>query len=268
MNLTITNAQLYTKQQTLCQRISSVIVVQIISGLEFMKVYDPAGYPVAEAFNNSLLLLPPDFSLKFSFSKERKNYAVISHIDCLNWNPQSGKIELKFHDQTIEVPVIIRVPPTRREQIRELFQRITVLSESPLPSDSKTAELLMCSIIAEFAEQSGSSSKEKIPEMIVRLRQEIDNDKEFLRPLSEIMKQFPVTDVHLRRLFQKHYQTNPAEYRNILRFSRIKELLSETDMSFKEIADIVGMNHVTHLYSFLKQRCGLTPAELRKNLRM
>ena len=91
---------------------------------------------------------------------------------------------------------------------------------------------------------------------------------EHLYGLKELMYDLPVTEIHLRRLFQKYYHTTPANYRLKLRLAKIQTLLSETDLSFKEIADAVGMNHVTHLYLFLKRHCGMTPAELRKNLRM
>ena len=77
-----------------------------------------------------------------------------------------------------------------------------------------------------------------------------------------------MTEVHLRRLFLKHYRTTPAEYRARLRFAKIRQLLGKSDLSFKEIADSVGMKHVTHLYLFLKKQCGKTPAELRKTLKM
>ena len=81
------------------------------------------------------------------------------------------------------------------------------------------------------------------------------------------MADFPYTEVHLRRLFLRSYQTHPAEYRARLRFRRIQELLSDPEKTLKEIAELAGMNHVTHLHEFIRKRCGLTPAQLRNHLR-
>ena len=85
--------------------------------------------------------------------------------------------------------------------------------------------------------------------------------------MKEIMADFPYTEFHLRKLFRKYYQTHPVEYRARLRLKRIQELMLDPRLSLKEIADAVGMNHVTHLNLFIRKRCGLTPVQMRRSLR-
>lgn len=268
MQITITHAGLYTKPEIYHQTTPCVFLGLNISGLEYMKIYTPEGKLVTEVQNDSLILIPEEFQLDFSFQAPRKNYIVMCNIDGISWNKQSNMAVLNFGDQQIEVPLTIPVPLLRLEQIQELFQRVLQLNESALPADLKSAELLINSALAEFLEHSKVDSEQKIPEILTELKEKIDSDISFEKSLAEIMRIIPMTEVHLRRLFLKHYQTTPAEYRARLRFAKIRQLLGESDLSFKEIADSVGMKHVTHLYLFLKKQCGMTPAELRKTLRM
>ena len=61
----------------------------------------------------------------------------------------------------------------------------------------------------------------------------------------------------------EQYHIEPGEYRARRRLNRIMELFRENRLSPKEIAEAVGMHHVTHLHAFLRERLGMTPRELR-----
>ena len=37
-------------------------------------------------------------------------------------------------------------------------------------------------------------------------------------------------------------------------------------LNMKEIADASGMRNVTHLHKFIRQKCGMTPKQLRNSL--
>lgn len=268
MNISITHAGLYTTPEKHTQHTTCVFLGLFLSGVEYMKIYSPDGVLAGELSDQTMFLVPPGFKLDFSYRASRKNYIIICQIREVNWNTQRNCVELDFNGQKIEVPLILPTPPIRREQIQETFQRIVQLSKSALPADTKAAEMLMLSILSEFLEHTGSDSKQKIPDILIKFKNAIDSDTSFKKSLSSIMEEFNISKIHLRRLFQKYYQTSPAEYRSRMRFSKIQELLTHSDLSFKEIADEVGMNHVTHLYLFLKKYCGTTPVKLRKNLKM
>lgn len=268
MNLSITHAEVYTKAEKYSQTTPCVFLGMILSGLEYMNVYAPDGTLAADIEEQSLILIPQDFHLDFQFGKLRKNYMILLRLDGLQWNEQIRAIELEYEEGKFNLPVMIPVSPVRKEQIQETFHRIIHLNQSALPSETKAAEMLVASLLAEFLEYSASDRKQEIPEILLKLKKAIDSDTDFQKSLSELMDDFPMTEIHLRRLFQKYYHTNPASYRARLRLAKIQKLLTDTDLSFKEVADSAGMNHVTHLYLFLKKHCNMTPTELRKNLRM
>jgi AraC-like DNA-binding protein len=233
-----------------------------------MRFYAPDGKLIGEASDMSLFLLPPGCSIDFSFNDRRKNYVTFCWLDDLRWNSGKATMEFYDHEQCIELPVTIPVPPVKSEYLTEIFRRTSELLDSAIPSDGKAAELLMLSVLAEFIEHSGKKNQHRIPEKLEKFKKAIDNDVNFEYKLEDIMEHFEYTPIHLRRLFMQYYQTNPAEYRSRLRFAKIRELLLKTDLNFKEIADSVGMNNVTHLHSFVKKHCGMTPKQLRQSLRI
>lgn len=268
MNINVTMSDLFSTEQSMCQKTECVFLGLVISGVNYMNFYAPSGDLVGKVPDMSLFLLPPGFLIDFSFNEHRKNYVTFCWIDGLRWNARDMTVELYDRDQCTELPLIVPVSPVRAEYLTEIFQRTSRLLNSAIPSDAKAAELLTMSLLAEFIEHSGQENQNRIPSKLEEFKKAIDADECFEKKLEDIMADFDYTSIHLRRLFLKYYQTNPAEYRARLRFARVRELLLKSDLSFKEIADAVGMNNVTHLHAFVKKRCGMTPKTLRSSLRI
>ena len=267
MKIRITSCLRYTHRQTYVQKADPGLVGLIISGLDHMAIYAPDGTVAGSASNLSLFLAPQGFRLDFSFNARRDNYGALCQIDALDWNPETREIELDLEGRKIGILPVVRVPFDRAMRLSEEFQRICTLSSSALESDARISELLLGAVLAEFAERSKQAAEKAIPLAAEQLKKAIDADIHFQHSLKEIMADFSYTEVHLRRLFLRSYQTHPAEYRARLRFRRIQELLSDPEKTLKEIAELAGMNHVTHLHEFIRKRCGLTPAQLRSHLR-
>lgn len=268
MDIDIIDSNIYTNRQSYVQETECVLVGLIVSGLDYLRIYSPDGSLTGVADNLSLFLIPEGFRLDFSFNARRENYVTLCHIKNLIWNPLTAKIEINMNNRNIAVPPVLRAPLGRVELLRDIFNRIVNLSHSTTPVNSLAAEMLMHSILAEFVEQLGKTSDQTIPSVLEQYKKAIDEDKEFRRNITEIAEEIGFSKVHLCRLFMRHYHIEPVEYRARMRFSRIRVLLAGSTMSFKEIAEAVGMNNVTHLYAFVRKRCGITPAQLRRSLRI
>lgn len=267
MDLRIMSCRAYREKQRYVQKIQCVLVSLIVSGVEHMNILAPDGTPAGSAGNLSMILIPPGFRLEFSFNAKRENYAALIHLDALKWNPVSRKIELKQQNQIIEFGPSVSVPPDRVNPLKEQFEKICLLSRSAIPADNGIAELFLTGILAEYAEIFRRDSGQDVPVPVEQLKKAIDADTGFRRTIKEIMADFPYSELHLRELFRKYYQTHPVEYRARLRLKRIQKLMLDPKLSLKEIADAVGMKHITHLNLFIRKRCGLTPKQLRDNLR-
>ena len=268
MNISVTMSDLFSDEQSMCQKTECVFLGLVISGVNYMNFYSSSGEMIGSASDMSLFLLPPGFMIDFSFNESRQNYVTFCWIDGLRWNARNMTVELYDREQCMELPLVVPVSPVRAEYLTDIFQRTSKLLNSAIPADAKAAELLMLSVLAEFIEHSGKKNQNRVPAKLEEFKKAVDADAGFSRKLEEIMADFDYTAIHLRRLFMKYYQTNPAEYRARLRFAKVRELLLKTDLSSKEIADTVGMNNVTHLHSFVKKHCGMTPKQLRQSLRI
>ena len=267
MELRIITCREYREKQQYVQKNQYILLSLNVSGVERMDILTPDGASAGNAGNLSMILIPPEFQLDFAFNGKRENYAALFCLDSLTWNAVSRKIELKQQNQIIELGPYVPVPPNRMNQLKEQFERVCVLSQSAIPADNGLAELFLTGILAEYAEIFRRDSGQDVPVPVKHLKKAIDADTGFRRTMKEIMADFPFTEYHLRKLFRKYYQTHPEEYRSRLRLKRIQELMLDPSLSLKEIADAVGMNHVTHLNLFIRKRCGLTPVQMRRSLR-
>ena len=267
MELRIISCRAYRAEQRYVQKNQYVLLSLNLSGVERMDILTPDGASAGSAGNFSMVLIPPEFQLDFAFNGKRENYAALFCLDSLTWNAVYRKIELKQQNQIIELGPYVPVPPNRMNQLKEQFERVCVLSQSAIPADNGLAELFLTGILAEYAEIFRRDSGQDVPVPVKHLKKAIDADIGFQYTMKEIMADFPYTEYHLRKLFRKYYQTHPEEYRARLRLKQIQKLMLDPKLSLKEIADAVGMKHITHLNLFIRKRCGLTPKQLRDNLR-
>ncbi|MCP4790311.1 MAG: helix-turn-helix domain-containing protein [Gammaproteobacteria bacterium] len=91
-----------------------------------------------------------------------------------------------------------------------------------------------------------------------------NNLKEPLR-ITEICEHLGITLYHLHLLFKKYIGIPPNKYYYDLRIMRVQALLSETDLSIREIALETGYTNISTLYKRFKQRFGTPPCHFKKS---
>ncbi len=69
---------------------------------------------------------------------------------------------------------------------------------------------------------------------------------------------------YFRRLFKKYTGFSPKQYHTQLRFERVKRLLSETDLSISEIANLLNFDSTFHLSQWFKKLSGTPPSTWRQ----
>lgn len=82
--------------------------------------------------------------------------------------------------------------------------------------------------------------------------------------VSDVLREVPLS----RRVLESRFRTilgrTPHEEITRLRIERVKQLLSETDLSLSEIAQRAGFEHVEYLSVAFKREVGLTPRAWRR----
>jgi YesN/AraC family two-component response regulator len=106
------------------------------------------------------------------------------------------------------------------------------------------------------------------------------SDKSIFRSLDYIHKNYniKITLAQLARterfsiskyrvLFQKYMGVPPVEYIISIRISRACELLTQTDLTIREISESVGYSDQLYFSRIFKKRQGMSPNEYRKSRR-
>jgi AraC-like DNA-binding protein len=82
--------------------------------------------------------------------------------------------------------------------------------------------------------------------------------------LEQLAKDCAVNKYHLAKQFKRHTGFSPGEFLISLRMTAAKALLKETDLTIAEIADAVGIEHVSHFINLFKRRVSITPLRFRQ----
>ncbi len=83
----------------------------------------------------------------------------------------------------------------------------------------------------------------------------------FEKPMSldAVAGEFHINSTYISRMFKKYTKVSFITYINELRIKKALELLKDTDLSIKEIAQRVGYNNLNYFYRNFKAVTGTTP---------
>lgn len=123
--------------------------------------------------------------------------------------------------------------------------------------------LALCSS-AEFTVQnptpSASKSDAKVKAMMMYAQ---ENYSEKITVL-DIAESANLSERECYRLFQRFVKMSPANYLKQVRLQRAKDLLTETNLSFTEIALQCCLGESSYFGAQIKKETGMTPTEYRK----
>lgn len=83
--------------------------------------------------------------------------------------------------------------------------------------------------------------------------------------LDDCASQFHINATYISRMFKKYTNVSFITYINELKIKKAVELLRDTDLSIKEIAQKVGYNNINYFYKSFKAIIGTTPKIFKGN---
>lgn len=83
-----------------------------------------------------------------------------------------------------------------------------------------------------------------------------------------LAKECNISEVYLRKLFNKYLKTTPKQYISSIRLQRAKQLLSEGVLKTASISEECGFISSYNFSRFFKEQTGLTPTEYMKQNRI
>lgn len=93
----------------------------------------------------------------------------------------------------------------------------------------------------------------------------VNNNYEKCLGLGDCAKQLHISSNYISRMFKKYTLVSFITYLNNLKIKKALELLRDTDLSIKEIAQKVGYNNLNYFYKNFKTVTGTTPKLYKGN---
>ena len=268
MNLSMLHIGLYQRPETNLQTTHSVFLGLYLSGLNYERFRGTSGGQLISEVEDvkvpALTLIPPNVRIEFQCGQKRENWVIQCSLPELHYEAGNSFTVLHDHGHSFRLPFRTPLTVEKAHRLREKFKMIQENYQTGLPENIFCAETVASTLLADIIL---AQEKEKIVTAAEKFKNMIDRDACFRKTLAELSREAQCSAGHISKLFVKQYLIEPGEYRARLRLRRIMHYIEQTDLSLKEIADQVGMKHVTHLHLFLRERCGTTPRMLLKQYR-
>lgn len=125
---------------------------------------------------------------------------------------------------------------------------------------------LFMAMDGEMAQSSDGSNKaiSRSRKLIIKFLKLITWHCRTTRDVSFYAEQLCITTTYLYKLTHKRWNLSPKELIDKQTICEIKSLLSNTDMSIKEIAATLHFEDTPYMCRYFRQRTGLSPTEYRK----
>ena len=85
--------------------------------------------------------------------------------------------------------------------------------------------------------------------------------------LKTVADQFQMNPLYLGRLFKLETGICFTDYMNNLRIRKAKQLLLDTNLTTRQVAEAVGYLNTNYFFPIFKRQVGLSPTEFRKNMK-
>jgi AraC-like DNA-binding protein len=174
-------------------------------------------------------------------------------------------VEIRNGKDWITLPLALEIPEESIPGWQNEMKMIQTRLNDPLPSNSFLAKLGVLKIIRTMLEQTPQNHLGENP--AGKLKRLIDEDTKFKKTISELSEKCGYCRDHLRIIFQKEFKISPNAYRNQKRLAKVMELISNSSLSIKEIAEKTGFDHSSHLCMEFKKHFGITPGKGVKKFR-
>ena len=166
----------------------------------------------------------------------------------------SGKKAVLTNDEISELEVLMRgfTTENQTEKKRALaFEAIIKIINKLLAAKSSGKE-------AGF---------DNYPKTLKEIIDQFNKPNALKMSVSDIIAMTGYNPSYVSRLFKKYTGDNLSEYLKNLRLKHVAYYLETTDLSLREIADIVGIESLSYLNSIFKKKYGVPPIQYRKDIR-
>ena len=262
----IINAGVYRKAEQKTQTVPVLFLGLYMHGLRRSTIYAPDG-TLFRRWDPSmdrptLGLTPKGFRNTFDYGPDRENWVIMLAFPALKYNLEEHRLYWHCNGYPLAVPMRITLKEDEVAEFRHKFHMVCTLYAGALPQNLLEAELTVLDILRRFLQFPRLED-----DAVEQFRKQLEEDQNWSCSITEHCVRLGVNRDQLRREFFDRYKIAPGEYRVQMRLRKIRHLLAYSDMTLKEIAYETGMKNLSHLSSFIRERCGKPPSQLRREYR-
>ncbi len=157
--------------------------------------------------------------------------------------------------------IAVRSPETFAEKMRRVIRLMEEKrSGSGAELSAKCYELLTLL-------SADSSRRGDLPVLLENILQTMHGDFRHQLSMNDIAGRCGCGIHTLMRLFRKHLAMTPSEYRERRRFEQARQMLLNTGLSLKEIAERLGYCSQLYFSTAFRRSAGMPPSEYRRTCR-
>lgn len=153
-----------------------------------------------------------------------------------------------------------------REELIDTYFKIFDLVQKERPGFQYVASGLVIKLLGylvSFQKQldfKGKPVESIIKDVCFMLRQHVEKEIDF----KQVAEEHHVGYSYFRKMFKKYTGISPGQYLLQLKIMRAKELLTNSNMSIKEISYDLGFHSIYYFSRLFKEKTGMKPSDVRK----
>lgn len=206
-----------------------------------------------------IAILPGEQTVELDCDHRREDWVIVLSSPHLHQALQANQVEIFSHGVWVPVPKVTPVPVERVSGWRMEMERLRDAALTPLPNQLLRIETGVMHLLRFVLDQQRGETSQVTPAR--QLKRLIDEDERCVSTLGELSLRCHYSADHLRLLFAQEYGLTPHDYRQRRRMAMAMELINNTRLSIREIAEQLGFQYPSHFSLTFTHTFHLTPRE-------
>jgi len=229
------------------------------------------GFTIGYVLSGNLCIEAPDYLVNAGIGDL---FIIRPSEECVIYRNDSGVLTITVNvsafmlDALYDVLLLPRVFVAGSDELDKFIEaeKEYRIYEAGDPSSGRRLTDIVISMILDAASANASSSSAK--------KVTAEAVKEYLDlclcgdlDLDKVGKKFGVTGMHIIRLFKAKYDVTPMYYLKTARLNKAASLLSDTNMTIKEIAGLLRFSGTQHFTNLFREQFKTSPGKYREKNR-
>lgn len=157
---------------------------------------------------------------------------------------------------------------TKDSTIKQIIQNMIVCQENKTRNTEIITAREIINLLTQIILEKNRSlyeGKEDIPNYIFEIQSFLEENYSCKITLDTISRKFLINKYQMAKEFKKYVGSSVIDYLIEIRIKKAKDLLKYSHSNVSEIANIIGVENVTHFINLFKSRSGVTPLRYRNH---